>query len=294
MSYDRIIRNDSSVYYQNSIIKAPPPSLQPKRIIRIVVDSRERNITLFPNPNSYEVNILEDVQNVETLSLISADFPFDPYTVGTYSNMIYLAYNNTIYNIAIPIGNYSPQDLASALQLGLNTTTSSSAFIVSYNTVKDNFTFRCLNPFGLVFRGKTFTTPYNNSTDTAYATNAMGKTLGFGINNYVSAVQTENDSYVNVINSEFKKDFVTKDYIVLKIDSFDLNKSTADSIQNSFAIITNTSESLPYGTEYANKQFKPFLGKLKKIKVSLVDFYNNPFDFQNKDHRFELLLLCDF
>jgi hypothetical protein len=237
---------------------------------------------------------LEDVRNVETLSLISADFPFDPYTVGMYSNTIYVAFNNTVYTITIEIGNYDPAGLASALQSAINTSTNTTAFLVQYNTLKDNFTFRCSGTFGLIFRGKTFTTSYNNSTDTAYATNSMGKVIGFGINNYVSAVKSTGDVYVNVIDSEFKKDFTTKDYIVLNIDSFDLNKSTVDSIQNSFAIITSSSESLPYGTEFANKQFKPYLSMLKKLKVSIVDFYNNPYDFQNKDHRFELLLLCDF
>jgi len=291
---DRIIRNDPKVYYQNSVIKAPSVGLQPKRIIRLVIDSRERNVSLFPNPNAYEVNILEDVQNVETLSLISADFPFDPYTVGIYSNMLYLAYNNTVYNVAIETGNYSPTDLATAIQNGFAAATGTTDFVVSYNALKDNFVFRCLNPFGLVFRGQEFTTAYNGSRDVAYATNAMGKLLGFGINNYRSVVMGTGDAFTSVINSEFKKDFVTKDYIVLNIDTFDLNKSTADSVQNSFAIITSSGEKLPYGPEFANKQFKPNLSKLKKIKVSIVDFYNNPYDFQNKDHRFELLLLCDF
>ena len=294
---DRIIKHDRDTYYRNAIIKEPPNQAyipQTKRIIRLVVDSRERNISLFPNPNSYEVNILEDVRNVETLSLISVDFPFDPYTVGIYNNMLYLAYNDTVYNVSISIGNYEPTELASALQTAMNNTTNTSAFVVEYNTIKDNFTFRCSSSFGMIFRGNSFVTSYNNSADTAYAKNSMGKLLGFGINNYVSVVRTTGDSYVNVINSEFKKDFVTKDYLVLNIESFDLNKSTVDSIQNSFAIITKSSESLPYGTEFVNKKFKPYLNMLKKLKINIVDFYNNPYDFQNKDHRFELLLLCDF
>lgn len=295
MSTDKVIPNfDPSVYYKNAVIREPSSANQPKRIIRLVVDSRERNMTLFPNPNAYEINILEDVQNVESLSLVAADFPFDPYTVRANANMLYIAYNNTVYNVAIDIGNYTETELANAMQVAINAAVGSNDFIVAYNALKDNWTFRCLHAFGLVFRGKTFTTSYNNSPDTAYAISSIGKTIGFGINNYLSIVQTTNDAFVNVITSEFKKNFIQQDYIVLNIENFELNKSTAGSIHNSFMIITQAGETSPYGTEYANMVFKPKLNKLYKLKVNIVDFYGNPYDFQNKDHRFELLMLCDF
>jgi hypothetical protein len=292
---DKIIPNyNRDVYYHNAVIREPSLSSQQKRIIRLVIDSRERNVSLFPSPNSYEINLVDEIMNVEALSLICTEFPFDSYTVGSNNNMLYLAYNSLVYPLAIEIGNYTETLLASTIQDAFNTAVGGNNFIVSYNALKDNFTFRSKNPFGLIFRGDTFLHSYNNSTDTAYKQKSMGKLLGFGIYNYVSTVQSTNDAYVNVLNSEYKKDFNTDGYIVLNIDAFDLNKSTADSIQNSFAIISNHTQALSLGTELISKHFKPSLSKLRKLKVNIVDFYNNPYDFQNKDHRFELLLLCDF
>ena len=290
---DRILGpHDPSLYYHNALIK--PPAAQSKRVLRVVVDSRERNISMFPNPNQYEINVIEDIQNVETLSLVSAEFPFDAYTVGINSNTLVLAYDDALLKITVDYGNYTAADLATELQNTLNTVVGVDDFVVTYNTKKDNFVFRCKNPFGLVFTGNQFKHPYNSTFDFAPIEKSIGKVIGFGIKNYRSVPQSTNDAFINVINSEFKKDFSGTDYIVLKIDSFDLNKSTADSIQNSFAIITKTIRGNPYAMEFINKQFKPFLGKLTKIKVSLVDYNNVPYDFQNKDHRFELLLLCDF
>jgi hypothetical protein len=291
---DRIIRNSASTLYNNALIPEPSAYKKPKRVIRLVVDSRERNATLFPSPNSYEVNVLEDVQNVEMLSLLTADFPFDPYTIGMYNNALYVAYAGQVFTVSVEIGNYEPVELANAMQNAVNAAVGAPDFVVAYSALKDNFVFRCKNAFGLVFRGNTFTSSYNNAPDTAYCGNSIGKRIGFGIHNYLSAVQNTGDAFGNVISSEFKKDFVTQEYAILNIDAFELNKSTASSLQNSFAVVTKRCENPFYGLEHANKTFKPNLGKLSKLRVKVTDFHGNPFDFQNKDHRFELLLMCDF
>ena len=289
---DKIIAFDPQTYYHNAVIKTP--SHIKSRIIRLVVDSRERNLSLFPNPNSYEINILEDVQKVISLNLLHADFPFNGYLVGSNNNILYVAYNDIVYNVPIDIGNYSETELAIELTNSINNVIGSSDFQVEYNKKKDNFKFRCKNSFGLVFRGKNVTKAYNNSIDTLYPEKSIGRLLGFGINNYRSIVLGTGDAFTNVITSEFKKNFVVEDYVVVRIDLLEINKSTSDTLNNSFAIITKNNTTYTYESNYVVKKFNPPLSKLTKLKFSFVDFYGNPIDFQNQDHRFELLLVCEF
>jgi hypothetical protein len=289
---DNIIRNDPVTYYENALIKAP--YAKKMKHVRLVVDSRERNMTLFPNPNAYEINILEDIENVVSMSLLHADFPFDSYLVSKNNCVLILAYNSIVYTIEIDVGNYTVQELATELTNALNIATSTADFLVEYDSKKDNFKFRCMTPFGLVFRGRTVKgQAYNNSEDTLYPDRSIGRLLGFGINNYASVLDTNLVGQQNVIRSEFKKNFNVQDYVVVSIDTVELNKSTADSLNNSFAIITKKNTTYEYDTNYVVKVFNPPLKRLHKLKFSFVDYYGNLIDFQNMDHRFEIQILCE-
>lgn len=291
---ERIIKYSPSTYYNKAIIKEPNENNKSSRVIRLVVDSRERNISLFPNPNNYEINLLEDVQNVVHMSLITAEFPFDSYLINNNNNMLYLAYNDQVYPIIIETGNYTETELASELTTKLNNAIGSTDFVVEYVPRKDNFIFRCKNLFGLVFRGEAFNHAFNYSRDTAYPEKSIGRVIGFGINNYVSVSIASVDAFVHVVNSEFKKNFEKDDYIILKIDAAEINKSTSDSINNSFAVISRNKLTSVFEENAYHKNFKPPISKLPKLKFRLLDYYGNLYDFQNKDHKLELMLVCDF
>jgi hypothetical protein len=290
---DKILNFNPQTYYDNAIIREP--SHTKTRSYRMIVDSRERNRTLFPNPNNYEINIIEDIQNVMSVNLLHADFPFDFYLVHKNNNFLILAYNSVVYNISVDIGNYTAVELATELTNALNTATSTSDFLVEYNARKDNYVFRCVNAFGLVFRGKQITQAYNQNRDTLYPEKSIGSLLGFGITNYISVnLPSLPDAYKNVIQSEFKKNFALQDCIIVRVEELELNKSTANSINDCFAIITKSSkDNFESKKDYISKTFHPALKKLTKLKFKFVDFDGNPIDFQNQDHRFELRILCD-
>jgi hypothetical protein len=292
---DKIIKFNPSTYYHNAVIKEPSSAIKDARVIRLVVDSRERNMSIFPNPSNYEINLVENIQNVVHLSLITAEFPFDSYTIHKNNSIIHLAYNDTVYAIELETGNYSETELATELTNALNTVVGSTDFKVEYIARKDNYTFRCKNPFGLVFRGEAERNQYNNSMDTAYISRTMGRLLGFGINNYMSKqLSSPPDAFGNAINSEFKKNFGVDDYIVLRIDAAEVNVSTAESLNRSFAVISKNKTLSVFDEDSYHKKFKPPLGRLPKLKITLTDFYGNLYDFNNQDHKLEFVLICDF
>jgi hypothetical protein len=98
-----------------------------KQPFSLIVDSRDRNIEMYPNPNNYVIQIprYKDVLSVE---IIGADIPHSGFNIDSTNNTIYIAltqdmfikyYNgvripNVSYiEVVIPPGYYEASDLAS-------------------------------------------------------------------------------------------------------------------------------------------------------------------------------------
>lgn len=286
---ERIIRNSADAYFSNAVIKTPHHL--DTRLERVVIDSRERNISLFPNPNQYEIAFADDILHVKSIRLLSSAFPFVSYLINNNNNLIHFAIGATTYTATVSIGNYTTTTLAAAIESALNTAVGNTWFKVEYNSVKDNYKIRCNTAFGLIFTGQTFTHPTSNGTDIALISGSIGKVIGFGIANYISQTQVTGDAFVNVIESEFRKNFEIDNYMILKLDSIELNKNTTKGINASFAIIGKTlSTHQQYDLHQYYKSFTQPIGRLTKLRISITDFYGNLYDFQNYDHRFELLI----
>jgi hypothetical protein len=153
------------------------------------------------------------------------------------------------------------------LQTRLNTNSEGAVFGVQYIASTDNFTFTCTSPFTFLFENKT---------------NPLNQLLGFGLKNYTSVA--------NTLSSIYRKNFKYNNYIIMDIDQFDVLKSSDRDLNKSFALIPVNYNSLNICDLYDYKKvFNPPLGKLLKIHIHFYDRFGNPYDFQNMDHRFELI-----
>lgn len=72
----------------------------------IVVDSRQRDYTLYPDPNSYLVNLLETYRNVEKIELIAAMVPKTEYNVNSENNLLLLTIGGVQQALYLNIGQY--------------------------------------------------------------------------------------------------------------------------------------------------------------------------------------------
>lgn len=75
--------------------------------------------TGYPNPNKYFINLGKIYQNVVKARLVSIEFPNSETIINESNNKIY--WNNiddgeTLYQIEVPIGNYTPQELEKVLE----------------------------------------------------------------------------------------------------------------------------------------------------------------------------------
>lgn len=281
-----------NTYYENAVTY--PSKSRPQQELRFVVDSRERNKFLFPNPSSYDINIVQDINRVSRVRVIATMFPFSSYIVNTNCNVLLVAYNDAVLTVMVDTGDYTASELAAELTKVLNAATGSTNFLVEYVAKKDNFAFRSKVPFGFVFVGKEYTDNASNNKNMEYPPRSMGRLLGFGITNYRSVAITQNDAFVNVITSEFRKNFTTHEDIVVNVEAIPLNVGNSTPILDSFLILSkHHNMNLVNAKEFAIKTFNPPLGKLHKLKVKVTDCDGNYYDFQNQDHRIEMILECD-
>lgn len=251
------------LYYENN-----------KKYTRIVIDSKDRNQLQYQNPNEYTIVFDDDINDVVSAQLISADVPFATYLINDNFKNIYITISGTTTEISLTPGDYTATSLASHIQDKLNAF-SSNNFSVAYDNVKDNYRFRSKVAFSLVFN------------DVA---NPLNSLLGFKQTTYASSVSSEIDAYVNVIQSPYRKNFDYNKYIYLVIDQFDLNKGNAKPINKSYAALTEQYTQLSINDKpKIVKYFSPTIPRLSKLSVSFYDRYGNKYDFQNQDHRLEFL-----
>ena len=59
----------------------------------IIIDSRQRNYSIYPTPANYQVELMEPHRNVERIELIAAMMPKTCYNINSENNLILLTIN---------------------------------------------------------------------------------------------------------------------------------------------------------------------------------------------------------
>jgi len=64
----------------------------------IIVDSRQRNYSIYPKPSEYLVELMEPHRNVERIELIAAMMPKTEYNITTENNLLIVNVGGTVVN----------------------------------------------------------------------------------------------------------------------------------------------------------------------------------------------------
>ena len=62
----------------------------------IIIDSRQRNYSIYPLPNSYLVELMEPHRNVERIELIAAMMPKTEYNINSENNLLLVSIDNGV------------------------------------------------------------------------------------------------------------------------------------------------------------------------------------------------------
>jgi hypothetical protein len=261
-------------YYNNAVI---PPPLSPSEVIkytRIAIDSKTRDKSLFPNANKYEIKLNNEVSDVMSAKLINADIPMSMYLINQYFDTLVVTQNGTTQNIQLEHGDYNEVDLATMITDSLNNVFEDQ-FAVSYNKNKDNFTFRSKTAFTLTF---------------GTSSNSLDALLGFDKAVYTSTAIGVSP-YNHVITGTYRKNFTYNNCVIMYIDQFDCYHSPANEMDRCFAILPSVYSLLSISDHpELIKTFSPPIPRLTKLIVKFLDRFGNLYDFNNLEHRFELLL----
>lgn len=257
MFNNKFLDHNSFDFKNSELIK--PPFEQPKnkeislKFTKVVIDSRDRDISLYPTPSKYTIKLDTEIEEVICGEITCLDVPLSGYIVNNYNNKI--LFSNDEY--LLEIGNYDQESLAHMLSNVLPCR-------VTYDKILDKLHFES-----------------DSQGTISFGSCATARLLGFN----PGSTHNLPTSSTNRINLN------VNNYIIMNIESFSINMSSNNVIDRTTALLAPNVSMLTFYSinNLIKKYFNPIIPKLDKIRVSFTDYYGNPYDFQNHDHRIEIL-----
>ena len=166
-----------------------------KRAVRqttIVVNSRDRNYSNYPNPNHFRYSLRRPLTNVISIELINATIPSLLFTIEPTWGSFTFSEETTKYNITLTPGYYTDSTIMVELQRQLNAI---STKINTYSVTQDPRNLSIIieatngSPvnFSLLFSSGDFKDDINPNTLALISINTPARLLGFGLNDYTSS-----------------------------------------------------------------------------------------------------------
>lgn len=264
-------------YIKHALIVPPQPGSTepPTKKTRIVIDSKDRDCALFPDPNEYTITFDDDIDDVLTVQLINADIPMSMYLVNKYFDTLDVVVNGSSYEMKLRNGDFDEPSLATMIQNQMNTYIADT-FNVTYDAVVDKYTFLSKTPFTFDFSKRK-------------KSGSMHYMLGFRPKEY-NSISSNDATYPYKIEADFRKNFEYNNCVIMNIEQLDINKSPTNVMNKSFAVISKKYKDLNMSDDPSLIKFlTPPIPHLMKLRISFKDRFGNDYDFQNKDHRFELM-----
>jgi hypothetical protein len=269
----------NDLFKEHALIRPPHIDQKdiPTRRHRVLIDSRDRNISKYPNMSRYTITLDEDIHDVINVRLLLTDFTFNVMNVHTNNNKLYI--NDEIYEI--PIGVYNGVDLANMLQ---NTIPNMH---VEYNNVTCKLKFTGTESLTFKFKSNEEKKLTHEEYTSKYPENCIGSVLGFGIDNYEYVANTD---YI----TPFSVNLNTDNYIIMYMKKAKVYVSANHNAHQSFCIINKNNDCNGYEqfSEGVSKSFNPPIPVFRNLEFKFVDYYGNLYDFQNVNHRFEIVFTC--
>ena len=243
---------------------------------RIVIDSRDRDTSIYPNSNNYVVDLETEVLEVTSGEVIIKDISMSMYTINSYNDTLLLSILGNDNVVKLPNGDYVASSFAPVLADALNASLPEShPFTVTHNVSKDTYTISCTS-----LSAGDFSLDFEN---VQLKQSNIALILGF----VPGTVYTSVD---NVLTAPFRTNFDADRYAVMRIDQFTVNNSATSTLHKSTALIGKVDVLSLRTIIPIKKYFNPPIARMFKLAISFTDYYGNPYEFNNKDHRLEIML----
>ena len=177
------------------------------------------------------------------LSVQKCSIPNSMYNINNNNNLLVILFNDVVYNLFVPLGNYNINQLITALKQLL------PSFTITYNNLTNKITFLYASDFSL------------------YGSSTILSVLGFNLNSLVSSFNNRLESThccnlvsVKVIN------------IVTNLTTYNINKAIPNNMSILCSIPINSPPFSIIQYENANNfRSNLYTNKLDTINIKLVD-----------------------
>jgi hypothetical protein len=267
----KVINYNSYDFSKSAIIKPKTENFDdlhrvPTKTVYFVLNSADRNITSYPNPNDYFIELFEDIQDVISVELKYANIKHNEYNVTNYNNKIIISKSSVQTEYTIPVGEYSGSTIAAALSMATGLTT-------TYNSINKHVIFASNEAFSLI-------------PSATFQNDSMMKILGF-TNTTQNAIWNSTTNQYEA-ESTYAIDLEPNNAIVINIDAMNVRVSNNNTLNKAFGIIPKNYNNIQTTDKYTIKKvFNPPVGRIDKLHIKFHDVYGNPYDFQNRDHILE-------
>ena len=163
----------------------------------LFADSQNRDVTLYPDGNSYILHLTRPLRNVERVELVSARLPNTMYNLTDGSNVLTL---NGTSNVSLNSGFYSAYTLAAAV-----TAATSNVPALNYLVSEGHYLFTNPTSFSIKIRSNELGT-------------MLGMAPGVDLTAALAPVTDPTYSGLYVLRSSTLVDFSLNDYVFLDID----------------------------------------------------------------------------
>ena len=256
----------------------------------LYVDSRQRDVTLYPSGNSYTLFLQSPVHNISQVDLISAKIPNTMYNITTSSNVLIIDSSFGSSNVALNPGFYSTCSLVDTF----NNTSQVSDVMIDYLDAEGKFIFT-----GGLTSVTTLTQeiadilglPLGTTQASFISENAVYKGLYPAAKSYVvssNIVSLETNDYIWLDIEEFRTPFTT-DARKLVLNPQGVYTTTSNTSARSFAIIpmdvpSGGIKSFREAADYpVYVTFPSRLDSLDRLTISWLDRNGKPLDFHGLD-----------
>lgn len=267
---------DARLFAEHALI--PPPKTESKDITtrqhRVVIDSRDRDMIKYPDPSNYVIDINHDIRDVLSVQLVAYDIPFNNINVTEDNNLFeYLDANGDLQTIEIPEDEYNVVTLINDIN-GLFVGSSSPNYPLSVSTSNIQLELNTTDATRFLF-----------ASDTGYRHRSIAKTLGFEPVDITASGWT---------TAKYKYHLEAERYVALFLQAAKLCQTTNPGTHECFAMIPRyvDSEGAQALDTFVRKRFAAPIAALDKIHVRFKTRGGSYYNFENKDHRLELVYTC--
>jgi hypothetical protein len=241
------------------------------------IDSGERDPVLYPNPGDYVVHLKNPIYDVTKISLISARIHNSQYLIHSRNNQ----FDINGETVTIPIGNYSGEELAAAINANCTIITGAT-----FDKDTNAITFTGSSDFTFLFY--TGTNGYTSGTN-GYTT--PHDVLGLPASNVSSTSSSLETGSINLQGA---------DAIIVKLSSGsdEFNKTVFSETPFYTGRILLCGDVINFSGVDDTVEHNFDSGSQKTISSLRVQFYyssNNrliPYDFRNANHILKLAVTC--